>query len=302
MKSNGGVPGKREMASQQGLHPPGAMTRIVVCMVSLAMMAMGSARAGSMPPLSLTVAQTSEVVERASHGSTRVVEVFPGPDGLVGAIVAGRSGGRGIVWLTPHGDALFSDGVLRDQDGRDLTHAAMSSVGILLSPAAVLAQAGDPARHGILVGSGGPLVTVLLDPDGDDGQRLYRALSAAAASGRVRVRYLLIGTLKPGSVSRAASILAAAKPAEALAANEAEYDGNRQEGGFPSADQPDPSLVRAVEDNNELFARAGATGTPVTYYCSRATRKALAMIGMPPSIEAFLVQADPSGVACGERW
>jgi thiol:disulfide interchange protein DsbG len=268
-------------------------------MASLAVAAMGAVRAGSLPPLSLTVAQANAIVARASHGSAHVVEVFPGPDGLVGAIAVGRSGNRGIVWLTPHGGALFLGGVLRDPDGRDLTDAAMHSIGMQLSPAAVLAQASDPERHGILVGSGGPLLTVLLDPDGVDGQILYDALSPSVASGRVRVRYLLIGTLKPDSVVRAASILAAAQPAQALAANAATYDGNHQQGGFAITERPGAAFVRAVERNNELFARAGAPGTPVTYYCSRATRKALAMIGVPPNIEAFLAQADPSGVACG---
>ena len=65
---------------------------------------------------------------------------------------------------------------------------------------------------------------------------------------------------------------------------------------------PGASYLRAVAANNELFARAGATGTPATYYCTRASRKAMVMFGVPRDIPAFLAQADSSGIACGERW
>lgn len=292
----------RRAAAQSGVLPPDGVGRIIGTVALLAVMAMAAPRAWSMPPPALTVAQANQIVARASHGSAHVVEVFPGPDGLIGAIVVGRSASRGIVWLTPHGEALFTGGVLRDQDGRDLTRATMSSRGILLSPTAVWAQAGDPEHHGILVGSGGPLMTVLLDPNCADCHELYDALSPAVASGRVRVRYLLVGMLKPSSAPRAASILAAAKPAEALAINEATYAAGHAEGDFPIAATPGAPYVRAVAANNELFTRAGATSTPATYYCTRASRKAMVMFGVPRDIKAFLAQADPSGMACGERW
>ena len=116
------------------------------------------------------------------------------------------------------------------------------------------------------------------------------------------MRYLLVGMLKPSSAPRAASILAAAKPAEALAINEATYAAGHAEGGFPIAATPGAPYVRAVAANNELFTRAGATSTPATYYCTRASRKAMVMFGVPRDIKAFLAQADPSGMACGERW
>lgn len=258
--------------------------------------------AWAMSRASLTLAQANQIVARAQHGSAHVVEIFPGPDGLVGAIVAGRSAGREIVWLTPHGDALFAGGTLRGPNGSDLTRAAMRSQGIVLSPAAVWAQASDPGHLGFRVGRSGPLITILLDPDCSDCRRLYDALSPAVASGRVRVRYLLLGTLKPGSARRAASILAAAAPAEALAVNEAAYDAEHEQGGFPIAAGPSAAFVRAVDSNNQLFALTGAPGMPVTYYCSRATRKALVMIGVPRDIQAFVAQADPSGIACGQPW
>ncbi len=304
MTSNGKVPGMRPRrpAAQSRARALRAVGRIIGTAAFLAMATMAAPRAWSMPQALLTVTQANQIVARASHGSAHVVEVFPGPDGLIGAIVVGRSASRGIVWLTPHGEALFTGGVLRDRDGRDLTRAAMSSRGILLSPTAVWAQAGDPEHRGILVGSGGPLMTVLLDPNGADCHALYDALSPAVASGRVRVRYLLVGMRTPDSAPRAASILAAARPAEALASNEATYDAGHAEGGFPIAVTPGAMFVRAVAANNELFTRAGATGTPATYYCTRASRKAMVMFGVPRDLKAFLAQADPSGMACGERW
>ena len=308
MTSNARVAGMRPrraiaLPSERGPHAAG---RIIGSVALLASMAMAAPRAWSIPALS--VAQANAVIARTSHGAAHVVEVFPGPDGLVGAIVVGRSASRGIVWLTPHGEAVISGGVLRDRDGRDLTRVAMRSRGMLLSPAAVWAQAGDRVHRGILLGRSGPLMTVLFDPDCADCRELYHALSPAVTSGRVRVRYLLVGMLKPGSAARAAraaraaSILATARPAEALAINEATYAAGRAEGGFPIAATPGAVFIRAVAANNALLARAGATGTPATYYCTRASRKVMVMFGVPRDIPAFLAQADPSGIACGERW
>ena len=198
--------------AQPGGRAPHAAGRIIGCAAYLAVLAMLAPRAWSMPPPALSVAQVNAVVARTSHGSAHVIEVFPGPDGLVGAIAVGRSAGRGIVWLTPHGEAVFIGGVLRDRGGRELTRTAMRSRGMLLSAAAVWAQAGDPGHRDILLGSSGPLMTVLFDPDCADCRELYHALSPAMASGRVRVRYLLVGMLKPGGAARAASILAAPGP------------------------------------------------------------------------------------------
>lgn len=284
-----------------GVHmrrPARSITRSVAFLATLACLYATSA--WGMPRLALTMTQASRVIAQAYHRPVNVVELFPGPDGLVGAVVAGRSGDREIVWLLPHGDALFAMGALRDADGNDLARAAMKDQGIVLSPAAVMTYARDPAHHGILVGHGGPLVTVLLDTDSSDCHQLYLALAQEAAHGRVRVRFLLVGGPTASSTLRAAAILAADDPAAALAANEKNFDTARNQGGFPIATASASAYVHIVEGNDELFAQAGGTRTPATYYCSRATRKALVMFGMPRDLQAFLMQADPSGLGCGE--
>lgn len=269
-----------------------------VLLAVLACLAAPGARAAAPPALSR--ARASQLIARAYHRPVNVIGLFPGPDGLIGAIVAGRPAGREIVWLTPHGEALFAMGALRDAEGRDLARAALREHGIPLSPAAVLAYARDPGRQAIPIGRGGPSIVVLFDPGSADCQLLYRALAPAVASGQVRVRYVLVGGNTPGSLPRAASILAAADPARALDRNERAYDTIRQEGGFPAATGAASAFTRAVMDNDALLASAGGIRTPATYYCSRASHKALVMFGVPRDLQAFLMQADPSGQSCGE--
>lgn len=229
----------------------------------------------------------TRMVDRLSHGREHVVKVFNGPDGLLGAVVANAADQRQIAWLSPHAKVLMT-GTLLSATGTDLTQQAKIQQGLVLSPTAALVQATLPARHSILVGTGGPLITAFIDPNCIYCHHLYEALAPLIAAGRVRVRYVVVGTLKASSVPRAASILGASDPARALARNEAAYDAESEEGGYPIAPTIDPSLVSAVTGNNRLFASAGMTGTPEILYCPRASRDVALEPGLPVDLGTFL--------------
>ena len=242
----------------------------------------------------LSLSQANAAITAASHGAVHAVRVFSGPDELVGAVIEDAAKRQNIVWLTPHGGAVLNGGTLFDRAGMNLSRAAMFAQGLLLSPAAVLKQAADPSRHSIAVGRSGPRITVLFDPNCVYCHGLYNALSAQVAAGHVRVRYVVVGTLKASSVPRAASLLAAKDPVKALAINEADYDGAKEEGGYPIIAGIDPALTAVVAANNALFGQAGAVGTPAIFYCAKATGTAQVAMGVPGDIKAFIAGAASS--------
>ncbi|MGH8307844.1 MAG: thioredoxin fold domain-containing protein [Gammaproteobacteria bacterium] len=249
--------------------------------------------------LTLSLAQANSAVASASHGRAHVLKVFPGPDGLIGAVIEGPSKTLGIAWLTPHGNAVLSGDMLIGPGGTDLNKEAMFSQGLLLRPAPALEQAAAPAARGILVGTTGPRITVFFDPNCIYCHRLYLDLAPQVAAGKVRVRYVIVGVLKESSLPRAASILAAKHPVQALNLDEADFDVKTEEGGYPVASALDPALKRGVEANNRLFSRAGFDGTPTILYCAKATKDVQVLTGIPTDIMTFVASAgDGAAKAC----
>ena len=77
-------------------------------------------------------------------------------------------------------------------------------------------------------------------------------------SGKVQLRHVIVGVIRPDSANKAASIFAAASPSEALARNELRYEA----GGIAAAATV-PADVRAKLDANEkLMTALGFQGTP----------------------------------------
>ncbi|MGA9852661.1 MAG: thioredoxin fold domain-containing protein [Gammaproteobacteria bacterium] len=243
------------------------------------------------PLLTLSLAQANSAIASASHGQAHALKLFRGPDGLVGAVIEGPSKTLGIAWLTRHGKAVLSGDMLIGPGGTDLTKEAMFSQGLLLRPAAALEQAAALATHGIMVGTAGPRITVFFDPNCIYCHQLYLALTPQVAASKVRVRYVIVGVLKESSLPRAASILAAKNPSQALNLDEADFDVKTEEGGYPVAAALSPAFKRAVEANNSLFSRAGLDGTPTILYCVKATKDVQVFTGIPKDIMTFVASA-----------
>ncbi|TAM35183.1 MAG: thiol:disulfide interchange protein DsbG [Rhodanobacter sp.] len=251
----------------------------------------------------VSVAQAQQLVGSASHGAARVVRVFAGPDGMVGAVIEPSEGGaQQVVWLTPHAQALVTGNNFYDAEGNSLTYQAMLAQGLMTSPAATLTAAAAPASRPILLGSKGPILTELFDPNCIYCHELYQALKPAIAAGQLRVRYVLVGVVKPSSLPRAAAILAAKDPAAALAQDEARFDVKDEEGGYPPDKTMDAAAKAVVDANNALFDKMGASGTPTLLYCATGQKDVQTLGGMPKDVAGFVAQL-ASGPAreCGAK-
>lgn len=154
----------------------------------------------------------------------------------------------------------------------------------------ILAAASAPAAHAIVVGTRGPILTAFFDPNCMYCHALYVSLQPAVRAGRLRIRFVLVGIVRPDSTARAASILAAADPGQALAENETRFDRRREEGGFPIA--PRAQIARflgVVTNNSATMDMAGGIGTPTLVYCSALTR---VFVLQPGSMPANVILAE----------
>ena len=81
-------------------------------------------------------------------------------------------------------------------------------------------------------------------------------------SGRVQLRHIPVGILKPTSAGKAAALLAADDPEKAMARHEANY----RSGGIAPMDNVPEALQQKVAANNVLMSDLGIQGTPGIFY------------------------------------
>lgn len=76
----------------------------------------------------------------------------------------------------------------------------------------------------------------------------------------VKVHVIIVGFMRQSSEGRAAAIIGSAKPAEALAFNEAHFDLKTESGGIGQSKSK--NSIDLVLDNNKWASAHGVIGTP----------------------------------------
>lgn len=251
----------------------------------------------TMPP---SPAQVQQLLRRSSGNQAFVVErVFPDATGLYGVVFRVGTTGHGFVWVTPDGKAVIPGAVI-DADQQDLTKFAEVQQGLRASPVQLWNYAAAPAARGFTLGTRGPLLTAFVDPNCPFCHLLYENLRPGIAAGQLRVRYVLVGIIRPNSAARAASLLAAPNLAQAIAQNEAGFDASTEQGAYPIA--PASTYARylpTIDANNDALQRAGSSSTPTLVYCDKTTRQMVLRPGSASLVELLQDMAEPA--ACGMK-
>jgi thiol:disulfide interchange protein DsbG len=244
------------------------------------------------PPARLSLKDASKAVASATHNGMKAVSVFAGPDGLTGVVASGANGYRSILWVTPHGKAVFVQGALMGANGKNDTQEAMYATGILQPPGKVLRKLlADGAP--IHAGTAGPSLTVLFDPNCIFCHLMFKAMQPLIAAGKVQVDYVLVGIIKPDSFGKATSILQAKDPLAALVTDETHFDRKTEEGGYPVDSILHAKYETIVRANATAMQQLGAGGTPTLLFCGKdaASGKIGAVqmqAGMPPDAAKFI--------------
>ncbi|WP_245966062.1 thiol:disulfide interchange protein DsbG [Pseudorhodoferax soli] len=141
-------------------------------------------------------------------------------------------------------------------------------MGTTVAPWAVGAAAAAPAeawkklseRTSVVDGAASArhVVYAIIDPNCIWCHRFWKASRPWVDSGKVQVRYLLVGIIRGDSARKAATILSAPDPVAALEQNERNYANG---GIFPSA-ALSPAIQATLESNRKLMLDLGLRGTP----------------------------------------
>lgn len=199
-----------------------------------------------------------------SDRGLKIVDKFDAPSGLTG--YAATFQGRSIaIYLT--GDKRHAIvGTLVDAQGKDMTTEPLQK--IVSGPQAEKAWAQLEAAAWVRDGSkdAKTIIYEFTDPNCPYCHNFWQMARPWIAAGQVQIRHVLVGIIKPDSVPKAATILAADNPEVALTRNE----HNFQQGGIKVANSIPDAARKKVAANSALMESLGYFATPTILYQTKS--------------------------------
>jgi thiol:disulfide interchange protein DsbG len=185
---------------------------------------------------------------------------FKAEGGLTGYAASYR-GHPVAVYLTPDGKQAIV-GTMVDGQGNDLSAAPLQrlvanpkyqNAWAKLKDATWVADGSDDAKR---------VIYMFTDANCPYCHKFWQDARPWVKAGKVQIRHVLVGLLKPSSLPKAAAILAADRPSAALDRSERNYN----DGGIPAMSNPPAGLVKKIGQNTDLMKSLGLYATPTIFY------------------------------------
>lgn len=237
---------------------------------------------GNQTAQALTLSPYSSMVSRLSAGHEKVLQSFPGPDGLTGLITGPVTGvgPKSIVWGLRGEDLVL--GTVVSAQGKNLNLQAARTYHLLPKPmkstTLALRMLSAP---GFTVGKKGPLVAAFLDPNCIFCHLFWDQAMPLVQKGEFRLKVVPVGFLKPSSLPKAVTILMQKDPEQAWAANESGFNVKQEEGATVPAKKLNPQIRQEVLANTKLLSESGEEATPTVVMCAKAGEKPQVFHGFP---------------------
>jgi len=183
---------------------------------------------------------------------------------------AAKAGAQPLtIYLTPDGEHVVV-GTLDDEAGQDMAEAQLKE----MVEAPIPEEGWEKLEGSTWVQDGRPdaprTVYVFTDPNCPYCHQFWTAARPWVESGKVQLRHVMVGVIRQDSPAKAAAILEAKSPEEALAENEHKYG----DGGIVPLETISPAVAEKLEHNATLMTELGFSGTPAIVF-----RKADGSIG-----------------------
>ena len=250
---------------------PSLPRRLALCIVLTAASSIGLAKAE--PRLDVP-----KVLQTLQDRGVLVTRRFVAVGGLTGWVIE-RDGHRMVVYTTSDQQYVLV-GALLNAAGTDLTKAYAVHQELQPDLRALWAQL--PKSAHVVDGPERPkaVIYAFMDPNCIYCHFAWEALRPYVRAG-LQVRWIPVGFLKPSSGPRAATIISAASPTQALAVNEGRFDLRHEAGGIAPAVSIAPRVRAALAGNLRLMQRFGLDRTPA-FVWRRADGALEVKAGMPP--------------------
>ncbi|EKH6435754.1 thiol:disulfide interchange protein DsbG [Klebsiella oxytoca] len=203
-----------------------------------------------------------------------IIKPFEAPGGMKGWL--GKYQDMGVaIYLTPDGKHAIS-GYMYDESGTNLSEQLFQQE--LYTPAGQEMWKKLESARWLLDGNENAptILYVFADPFCPYCQQFWQQARPWVESGKVQLRTLLVGVIKPESPAAAAAILASKDPAKTW--HHYEQSGGKAALNIPTSIQPEQ--IKILNFNQQLMDELGASVTPAIYYMNKENMLQQA-IGLP---------------------
>jgi thiol:disulfide interchange protein DsbG len=206
--------------------------------------------------VSAVITDKPAVIEAIEAQGLEVLGEFDAPSGLRG--YAGMAGQRPVaVYATADGQHAVV-GTLVNAQGEDAGAEALQR--LVAEPMSKRTWAQLEASDWIVDGKPDAprVVYTFSDPNCPFCNKFWQAARPWVDSGKVQIRNIMVGVIRPDSANKVATIYAAASPSEALERNERNYAN----GGIEPAATVPADVRSRLDTNEKLMMDLGFQGTP----------------------------------------
>ena len=205
---------------------------------------------------SVVIADKPAVIEAIEAQGLEVLGEFDAPSGLRG--YAGIAGQQPVaVYATADGQHAVV-GTLVNARGEDVGAEALRR--LVAEPMSKRTWAQLEASDWIVDGKPDAprVVYTFSDPNCPYCNKFWQATRPWVESGKLQIRNIMVGVIRPDSANKVATIFAATSPSEALQRNERNYAS----GGIEPAATVPVEVRRRLDTNARLMSELGFQGTP----------------------------------------
>jgi len=215
-----------------------------------------------------------------------IIKSFEAPGGMKGWL--GKYQDMGVtIYLTPDGKHAIS-GYMYDEQGKNLSEQVIQQE--LYAPAGRELWQRMEKAHWLLEGNKDAprVIYVFADPYCPYCLQFWQQARPWVESGKVQLRTLLVGVIKPESTGAAAAILAAKDPAKSW--HDYEQSGGKMALKVPQ--NPSPALIKTLKDNQAIMDDLGAAATPALYYMNNQN-ELQQVVGLPDKEQLNMMMGTP---------
>ncbi|MDF3826467.1 MULTISPECIES: thiol:disulfide interchange protein DsbG [unclassified Pseudocitrobacter] len=192
-----------------------------------------------------------------------IIKPFDAPAGMKGYL--GKYQDMGVaIYVTPDGKHAIS-GYMYDEKGQNLSEQLFQKE--IYTPAGQEMWKRMEKSHWLLDGKkDAPVILyVFADPFCPYCKQFWQQARPWVDAGKVQLRTLLVGVIKPESPDTAAAILATKDPAKTW--HDYEQSGGKLKLTLPAT--PAADAMRTLNENQKLMDDLGANVTPAIYYMNK---------------------------------
>lgn len=191
---------------------------------------------------------------------------------------AAKAGAQPLaIYLTPDNNHVVV-GTLVDAQGQDMAEVQLKK----MAETPILEDSWKKLEQSTWVQDGDPkapkTVYAFTDPNCPYCNKFWHAARPWVDSGKVQLRHVMVGVIRQDSPAKAASILNASSPGDALKQNELTF----KDGGIQPASTVTDEIAGKLNNNAELMTALGFGGTPAIVY-RKSDGTIASMAGLPES-------------------